>query len=123
MRTRTEPSGEGAVGTFISDLSHVAIHHASRVAYDFARPQVSALHLSPPSSSDSAKMLASRTLTGTARVATKGSQVRQMTRRTTFSSLPARQAFRRYASAAPTAAFAGQKGANVSYLFLPSYGT
>lgn len=28
--------------------------------------------------------------------------------------LIARQAFRRYASAAPTAAFAGQKGANVS---------
>ncbi|KAJ8481757.1 hypothetical protein ONZ51_g5772 [Trametes cubensis] len=43
-------------------------------------------------------MLASRTLTGSARVAVK-----------------APQAFRRYASAAPTAAFAGQKGANGKY--------
>ncbi|KAI0677606.1 hypothetical protein C8Q78DRAFT_1074290 [Trametes maxima] len=43
-------------------------------------------------------MLASRTLSGSARVAIKGSQ-----------------AFRRYASAAPTAAFAGQKGANGKY--------
>ena len=58
-------------------------------------------------------MLVSRTLTGSARVAVKGPQVSMPELLWVAKGSFGTQAFRRYASAAPTAAFAGQKGANV----------
>ena len=104
-------SGEARiVATWICIMCHVCNN-------DFARPQLPAV---PPLSSvvsrQLAKMLASRTLTSSARVATKTSQVRVHACNclTTPRSTAVLQAFRHYASAAPTAAFAGQKGANVS---------
>jgi hypothetical protein len=65
------------------------------------------------------KMLVSRPLTGFAQAALKGRYVSLLLEVVTSIS-SAKQPIRQFASASPTAAFAGQKGSNVSFFRLHS---
>lgn len=80
---------------------------------------IPAFHLESFTTGKLKKMLASRPLTGFAQAALKGRNVSLLLgSRNSVSS--AKQPIRQFASASPTAAFAGQKGSNVSFFRLHS---